>query len=159
MKSWKGTAKLISQRGWEKKGLYLESLVKTINNIRIPFSIWEKQNPDRKGSRPYNWTSLIGSYKQKLMDFLSAQLRKNGIPFPWNKRYCYSAVVWFQPCIQNHNWSKHKGWTVTWYLTKINKPVDCSLANKRIKYGNDSHTLHSFISQPCTTCHQNIFIT
>ncbi|PFX15033.1 hypothetical protein AWC38_SpisGene20771 [Stylophora pistillata] len=56
----------------EKKGVYLESLVEAINNIGIPFSIWEKKNADGKGSGSYDWTSLIGSDKEKLMDFLPA---------------------------------------------------------------------------------------
>ena len=44
-----GEADMSKKRG-EKKGIYLESLVSTINKIGIPFSIWEKKNADRKGS-------------------------------------------------------------------------------------------------------------
>lgn len=67
----------------EKKGVYLESLVKAVNDIGIPFSIWEKKNADGKGSgrKSYDWTSLIGSDKKKLMEFLPATLQQR-YPLP-----------------------------------------------------------------------------
>ena len=69
----------------EKKGIYLESLVATINSIGIFFSIWEKKNADGKGSGTFDWTSLIGSDKKKLMELLPPQLEQRDILFPETK--------------------------------------------------------------------------
>ena len=60
-------------------------LINTIKNIGISFFIWEKKNADGKGSGSYEWTSLIGSDKKKLMELLPSQLQEKDILFPETK--------------------------------------------------------------------------
>ena len=43
----------------------------------MPFDIWEKTNADGKGSGQYDFTSLLGSDKKKLLRQLPAKL--NGV--------------------------------------------------------------------------------
>lgn len=64
---------------------YLDALIKLINGLGIPFSMWEKANADGKGSGIYDWTSLVGSDKKKLLKLLPAQLEGNDILFPESK--------------------------------------------------------------------------
>ena len=75
----------ISKGKGEKKGIYLETLINTIKNLGISFSIWEKKNADGKGSGSYEWTSLVGSDKKKLMELLPSQLQEKDILFPETK--------------------------------------------------------------------------
>jgi len=80
-----GEADLNKKRG-EEKGLYLKKLVKEINKTGITFNVWEKKNADGKGSGLYDWTSLLGSDKKKLMNKLPGQLESSNILFPETKQ-------------------------------------------------------------------------
>ncbi|CAH3107988.1 unnamed protein product, partial [Pocillopora meandrina] len=51
----------------EDKGIYLKRLISVINDLGITFLVWEKTNADGKGSGSYDWTSLMGSDKKKLL--------------------------------------------------------------------------------------------
>lgn len=83
----------------ENKGIYLESLVTTINKLGIPFSLWAKKNADGKGSGAYEWTSLVGSdRKKKLTELLPAQLEQNNILFPETRQ----ALVTFPCTLQDY---------------------------------------------------------
>lgn len=53
-----------------------------INSLGITFLVWEKNNADGKGSGTYDWTSLIGSDKKKLLHLLPTQLESRDILFP-----------------------------------------------------------------------------
>ena len=55
----------LKKRGQEK-GVG-KRLIAVINSLGITFSVWEKNNADRKGSGTYDWTSLMGSDKKKLL--------------------------------------------------------------------------------------------
>ena len=132
----------ISKARGEKKGVYLDTLVNTIKGIGISFSIWEKKNADGKGSGSYDWTSLIGSDKKKLMELLPAQLEEKDILFPETK----DTVI--QLWSDFHDLYK----TISDYNTNAEQYLDvsqrgknfinlfCSLADKRIKYGKDRVT-------------------
>ena len=132
----------ISKGRGEKKGVYLDTLVNTIKGIGISFSIWEKKNADGKGSGSYDWTSLIGSDKKKLMELLPAQLEEKDIVFPETK----DTVI--QLWSDFHDLYK----TISDYNTNAEQYLDvsqrgknfinlfCSLADKRIKYGKDRVT-------------------
>ena len=74
-----------SKTSQQPKGVYLDTLLKTINSLGISFSIWEKQNVDGNGSGAYDWTSLVGSDKKKLLYLLPEQLETNDILFPETK--------------------------------------------------------------------------
>lgn len=63
----------------------MERLISTINSSGIKFSIWEKKNVDGKGSGVYEWSSLIGSERKKLMKLLPGQLRAKDILYPETK--------------------------------------------------------------------------
>lgn len=120
----------------EKKGIYLESLVSTINKIGIPFSIWEKKNSDGKGSGSYEWTSLIGSDKKKMMELLPAQLAKIDILYPETRQ----TVVQLWSDFHNlYNIISDYDTKAGQYLEveeKGKKFIDlfCSLAGKRMNY-------------------------
>ena len=58
-------------------GKYLNKLVKAIKDCGVSFSIWEKADGDGKGIGRYDWTSLMGSDKKKLISMLPDKL--NGI--------------------------------------------------------------------------------
>ena len=42
-------------------------MISVINDLGITFLVWEKTNADGKGSGSYDWTSLMGSDKKKLL--------------------------------------------------------------------------------------------
>lgn len=73
-----------TKRRGEEKGLYLKKLVKDINGTGITFNVWKK-NADGKGNGVYDWTSLVGSNKKKLMNKLPLQLESSDILFPETK--------------------------------------------------------------------------
>ena len=77
-------ADFLKKRG-EEKGVHLKRLISIINNLGITFSVWEKTNADGKGSGTYDWTSLIGSDKKKLLSLLPSQLESRDILFPETK--------------------------------------------------------------------------
>lgn len=74
-----------SKKRGEEKGVYLKRLIAVINSLGITFSVWEKNNADGKGSGTYDWTSLIGSDKKKLLHLLPTQLESRDILFPETK--------------------------------------------------------------------------
>ncbi|XP_074608708.1 uncharacterized protein LOC141863128 [Acropora palmata] len=57
------------------KGFYLKKLVTTISSCGVTFSIWQKRNPDGKGSWTYDWTSLMENEKKKLLSILPDKLK------------------------------------------------------------------------------------
>lgn len=69
----------------EEKGENIRILIKTINELGITFSLWEKKNADGKASGTYNWSSLVGSDKKKLMKYLPEKLEALDILFPESK--------------------------------------------------------------------------
>lgn len=77
----------------EEKGANLKQFIKTVNELGITFSIWEKKNAVRKGSGSYDWTSLVGSDKKKLMKLLPARLQDLDILFPETKQLSHFGKI------------------------------------------------------------------
>lgn len=130
-----GESDLGKKRG-EKKGIYLEALVSTINKIGIPFSVWGKKNADGKGSGSYEWTSLIGSDKKKLMELLPAQLEQNDILYPETRQ---TVVQLWSDFHELYNIISDYDTKAEQFLEieqKGKKFIDlfCSLAEKRMNY-------------------------
>ena len=57
-----------------KRGLHMEKFINTVRSCGISFDVWEKQNADGKGSGMYDYTSLLGNDKKKLMKELPDKL-------------------------------------------------------------------------------------
>lgn len=51
----------------QPKGLHLLTLIKSINDLGISFSIWNKRNADGSESNIIEFTSLLGTQKKKLL--------------------------------------------------------------------------------------------
>ena len=77
-------ADFLKKRG-EDKGIYFKRLISVINDLGITFLVWEKTNADGKGSGSYDWTSLMGSDKKKLLHLLPSQLKSRDILWPETK--------------------------------------------------------------------------
>ena len=60
-------------------------MISVINDLGITFLVWEKTNADGKGSGSYDWTSLMGSDKKKLLHLLPSQLKSRDILWPETK--------------------------------------------------------------------------
>ena len=56
------------------KGMHLKRLVSTICSCGVSFSVWEKPNADGKGSGTYDFTSLMGDDRKKLLKSLPEKL-------------------------------------------------------------------------------------
>ena len=59
-----------NKRGNEPKGLHLKALVKAINDVGIPFTVWEKLNGTGKKTSAYDWRSMVGREKKQLLNRL-----------------------------------------------------------------------------------------
>ena len=56
-------------------GTHLKALVAAINQCGVSFNVWEKKNADGGGSGTYDWTSLMGSDKKKLLSHLPGKFK------------------------------------------------------------------------------------
>ena len=92
---------------WKRKksehtNTHLTELKDTIRSCGISFDIWEEENADGKGSGQYDFTSLMGADKKKLLKELPSKF--NGIIRPetcntveeiWLKFYIiYAMITW-----------------------------------------------------------------
>lgn len=57
-----------------EKSQHVKKRVEAINNCGVSFSIWEKRNADGKGSGTWDWTSLMGDDRKKLLRELPKRL-------------------------------------------------------------------------------------
>ena len=57
-----------------EKSEHVKKLLQAINNCGVTFSIWEKRNADGKGSGTWDWTSLMGDDRKKLLRELPKRL-------------------------------------------------------------------------------------
>jgi hypothetical protein len=64
----------------EKKNTRLEKLQSTIRSCGVSFDIWEKRNEDGNGSGQYDFTSLLGPDKKKLLAELPHKLTECLMP-------------------------------------------------------------------------------
>ena len=59
----------------QPKGLHLQKLVREIRSCGVGFVVWEIRNPaDNKGTGKYDFTSLFGSDKKKVLALLPEKL-------------------------------------------------------------------------------------
>jgi hypothetical protein len=59
-----------NKKGNEPKGLHLKALVKAINDVGIPFTVWYKLDGRGKKTSSYDWRSLTGKEKKQLLNCL-----------------------------------------------------------------------------------------
>lgn len=121
----KDALKWDQNENWDKrksqhKNEHLNNLQATIRSCGVSFDIWEKTNADGKGSGQYDFTSLLGSDKKKLLNELPTKL--NGIIQPdtvevvktiWEKfGEMYSTVTCRNPSTEmiNDYFKKAKEW-------------------------------------------------
>ena len=64
------------QRGNSTNTTYLEAFVASVRECGISFNVWEKREADRKPTGKYEWTSLMGKDKKKLLAALPSRLRQ-----------------------------------------------------------------------------------
>jgi hypothetical protein len=62
------------QRGSSGSITHLEAFVTTVRECGISFNVWEKREADRKPTGRYEWTSLMGRDKKKLLATLPSKL-------------------------------------------------------------------------------------
>ena len=55
------------KRANEPMGLHLKALVKAINDIGIPFTVWDKVDGTGKKTSGHDWRSLVGREKKLLL--------------------------------------------------------------------------------------------
>ena len=58
------------------KGEFLNKLVKAIQDCGISFSVWERSDGDGRGNGKYDWTSLMGADKKKMLSNLPDKLQE-----------------------------------------------------------------------------------
>ena len=69
----------------DTKNIYRDTLLKAINETGAVFTMWEKMNADGRSSGSFDWTSLIGADKKKVMEGLPNKLEAQDIIFPETK--------------------------------------------------------------------------
>lgn len=57
----------------ERKNHHVQNVVDAINACGVSFCVWEKKDANRKPSGIYEWTSLVGNEKKKVLANLPAQ--------------------------------------------------------------------------------------
>ena len=63
-----------NRRKADQKDSHIKKIQSTIRSCGISFDIWEKTNADGKGSGQYDFTSLLGTDKKKLLCELPQKL-------------------------------------------------------------------------------------
>ena len=121
----------------EEKGIYLKRLIRVINEVGITFSVWEKSNGDGKGSGVYDWTSLVGSDKKKLLHLLPAQLESKDILFLETKETVIKLWRGFESLYQLINSNPEENENLHLVAEQKSKEfieLFCSLGGTRVGY-------------------------
>ena len=122
----------------QAKSVNLDKLIETINSLGVSFSIWEKPNADGKGSGSYDWTSLTGSDKKKVLYQLPSQLETLDVLFLetkptviklWKDFGCVYQLISNSSIIENENLPED-----IFGKSKDFVELFCSLASSRIGY-------------------------
>ena len=58
------------------KGKHLKKLIETIRSCGVSFEVWQKKNADGKESGTYDYTSLLGADKKRLLAELPHKLNE-----------------------------------------------------------------------------------
>ena len=90
-----------------EKSKHVQKLIEAINNCGVTFSIWEKRNADGKGSGTWDWTSLMGDDRKKLLKELPKRLASYNC---LQKNTCHMVIqLWKVGKVKSlHNVSVHK---------------------------------------------------
>lgn len=80
-----------------EKSVHIMQLVSLINKCGVTFTIWEKRNADRKGSGTWDWTSLMGNDRKKLLPELREKLANSTDCIQKNTQH--SVVLLWKVCI------------------------------------------------------------
>jgi hypothetical protein len=89
---------------WKKKksehqSIHVNHLIEVIRSCGVTFNIWEKMNADKHGSGLYDFTSLLGTDKKKLLKELPEKLDgvipdyENEVKLIWQKFSTVYAIV------------------------------------------------------------------
>lgn len=54
-------------------GVHLGNFIKTVQSSGVSFQVWEKNNADGKGSGSYDFTSLLGNDRKKIIGRITTQ--------------------------------------------------------------------------------------
>lgn len=99
--------------------------------------MWEKTNADGKGSGTYDWTSVIGSDKKKLLQLLPSQLQEKDIIFPATKKMVVKIWRHFDSLYRLINNDSEENRDLSLEVFKKSKEFVehfCSLNEKRVGY-------------------------
>lgn len=71
---WDKTVDVNKKKSDATRGAHLQNLIQTVRSCGVSFNIWEKNNADGKGSGSYEFTSLLGNDRKKLLKELPGKL-------------------------------------------------------------------------------------
>ncbi|KAJ7386845.1 hypothetical protein OS493_006875 [Desmophyllum pertusum] len=103
----------------------MQKTIEAINNCGVSLSVWEKRNEDGTPSGLYDWTSMVGNEKKKVLRSLPEKF-----PQILDPEHCGTIT---------------QIWKVTEWLK-----LYLSLAGDVIGYENASVTIHSCLGLPPT---------
>ena len=121
----------------EDKGIYFKRLISVINDLGITFLLWEKTNADGKGSCLYDWTSLMGSDKKKLLHLLPSQLKSRDILWPETKETVVKLWRGFESLYHLTNADPEENENLVLDVSEKSKEfieLFCSLGGTRVGY-------------------------
>jgi len=129
-----------------------KKLLKTINARGLTFAIWKKTNADDKGSETYDWTSLVGVDKKKMIKPLPEKLEQLDILFLESKDTVIKLWKDFDSLYNfNQRMSPKKGDFYLYYMVIF---IIITLGGIGIGYEKqESHPIHA-----CTVYHVPISI-
>ena len=118
----------------EPRGIHLKTLVNEIRSCGVGFDVWEIRNPaDNKGTGKYEFTSLFGNDKKKVLSLLPENLCKVLQPNTCTE----ISKVWadFRSLYEEINsWSSEKSVDTFWQKAQNWLETFLSLRGKRIGY-------------------------
>lgn len=118
----------------EPQGIHLKKLVSEIRSYGVGFDVWELRNPaDNKGTGKYEFTSLFGNDKKKILSLLPENLCKVLQPNTCTE----ISKVWsdFRSLYEDINsWSSDKSVDTFWHKAQNWLETFISLRGKRIGY-------------------------
>ena len=160
-----GTKKKIHQRKGEQRNNHLKNLWSTIRSCGISFDIWEKTNADGKGSGLYDFTSLLGGDKKKLVSQLpskrssvftlkTAKQHKNMEQLTWPSSNHYKQEPLIPSIHHLFQWNESMGWFVyiparqnTWLQKGGCDPIHACTCVSRSTYKKKYKSVKSFTGE------------
>ena len=118
----------------EPRGIHLKKLVSEIRSCSVGFDVWEIRNPaDNKGTGKYEFTSLFGNDKKKVLSLLPENLCK--VLQPNTCTEISKVWAYFRSLYEEINsWSSEKSVDTFWQKAQNWLETFLSLRGKRIGY-------------------------